>query len=420
MEHAVFRSTTTRAIGLSILALAMALFVVAGAAKLTDLPEFLRSLESWKWIPGELRLPLAVGVPTVEFLVGGLWLAKISRRRTTPIALCLAAGILAVTGVHAALDVPPDCKCFGVLEQYFSEQTRRAASLWKSGTLAAMLLLGTLLFREDPAGRPGNPQPDANRSPKDPVPAAEPDGNARPRRAFTLVELLLVLLIVALLAALLVPALRGARSAGLDARTLSNLRSSMAIFDMYANDWRDAYLCFADPHATTNIIRRADGSVFTFDSYFTQVMIWSVALADAYYEGNARHRSVYPAEAFAGPYPRRGPFVLTCTLFTHPDFWREETRTGLDQFRGSRRSDVQFPSDKSVVLDVGFLLNNPPPPGNARVRVAQADGSALGAPADSFPRGYHQGEVPYRGWLHTMDFPVARHTIGGMRGRDRP
>lgn len=412
-----------RIVGGTMIALAMLVLLLAGAAKLLDVPEFRASLSSWKLIPEALRPPLAVGVPLMEFLVAGLWIVGIRRRVMLQIALCLVAVFMAGTSMHLRLSTPPECRCFGLLERLFAEEQGRVANLWQGGIVLLFLVLGALLCGNARARRFS--RTDGGRSAVSPVrDDASPSGISSRRagraRGFTLTELLLSILIVALLIALLLPSLGGVRAAGLDTRTLANLRSSMAVLDMYANDWRDAYPCFADPYASVNILRLSDGRVFTFSSYFAQPMIWRAALADAYYDGDVFHRSTYPAEAFAGPHPRRGPFVLTCTLFTHPDFWREETRTGLDQFRGSRRSDVQFPSDKSVVLDVGFLLDTPPPPANARVRVAQADGSALGAPADTFPRGYHQGEAPYRGWLHTMDIPVARHTIGGMRGRDRP
>jgi prepilin-type N-terminal cleavage/methylation domain-containing protein/prepilin-type processing-associated H-X9-DG protein len=59
------------------------------------------------------------------------------------------------------------------------------------------------------------------------------------RRAFTLIELRVVIAIIALLVAILLPALAGAREAAQQTVCLSNQRQFMFGAQMYANDWND-------------------------------------------------------------------------------------------------------------------------------------------------------------------------------------
>jgi type II secretory pathway pseudopilin PulG len=68
-----------------------------------------------------------------------------------------------------------------------------------------------------------------------------PGTEVRPsaRRAFTIVELLVVIGVIALLVALLLPALVRARDKALTTQSVSNLRSLAASCETYAGDWND-------------------------------------------------------------------------------------------------------------------------------------------------------------------------------------
>jgi len=70
------------------------------------------------------------------------------------------------------------------------------------------------------------------------------------RRAFTLIELLIVLAIILLLAAVLLPALSEARRRGLRTVCLSNLRQMGILFTFYAEDQGDVYPAAIDPVST--------------------------------------------------------------------------------------------------------------------------------------------------------------------------
>jgi prepilin-type N-terminal cleavage/methylation domain-containing protein len=69
------------------------------------------------------------------------------------------------------------------------------------------------------------------------VQAGKPRAGA-PARAFTIVELLVVVSIIALLVALLLPTIARARDKALTTQSLANLRGLAAANESYATDWQ--------------------------------------------------------------------------------------------------------------------------------------------------------------------------------------
>jgi prepilin-type N-terminal cleavage/methylation domain-containing protein/prepilin-type processing-associated H-X9-DG protein len=73
--------------------------------------------------------------------------------------------------------------------------------------------------------------------------AAEPETGSRPGRAFTLVELLVVITIIALLAGLLLSGLARAKESGRRMSCLNNLRQLGLAMHLYVQDYGDVFPC---------------------------------------------------------------------------------------------------------------------------------------------------------------------------------
>ncbi len=67
-------------------------------------------------------------------------------------------------------------------------------------------------------------------------------------RAFTLIQLLVVIAIIAVLISLLLPALAKARQAAREAKCLANLRSLATIHTLYINDYKEYFVDVGLPH----------------------------------------------------------------------------------------------------------------------------------------------------------------------------
>lgn len=236
------------------------------------------------------------------------------------------------------------------------------------------------------------------------------------RRAFTLIDTLLVIAIVALLITLLLPGIASARAAARDLASLSNIRSHSGVFQMYAGDWNDYLPCVTRPDADLTIIRGCGG--WGYSPYFGATQVWPIPLADSYYNGRCEGAEfIHPA--------RRDDalidYLLSSSIIADPAYWDLTTRTGPNQWGGQKLTSVLFPSTKALLSEQhpvhGLPTRVAMREGAWRVALGLADGSAgRWAPGDLVDP-VPSGEGIYPGIMFGQGV-YGLHTPGGVRGRD--
>jgi competence protein ComGC len=406
-------------VGRGVAGVVFALLLLAGCMKAVDLPRFVNSLSSWDLIPEGARLGIGLAIPSAEMLLCAFWFARVQRPVMEALGLAMLCLFIVGTWLQLRYGAAPTCRCFGVLEQYMTGKHGQEAGLFRAITMGALLALATILRRSF--------RPQA-RSPQ-----AEYSGTARvsaTRRGMTLIEAVLVTAIIALLLVLLLPSLDRVRRRASETKDLASLGSNAAILSLYSNDWKDAFPSFADPEATQSVIYYNGGKDFqVVTAYFASCSLWRYALLDAYYNGDLRTPTLYPAEMVT----RQGfvggePFLLSCTLFAHPDYWDPARRLAdRSQLGATFRHQVAFPSQKILAYSHWawrrFNEQQLPALDDPRVRVplAKADGSAAVVPGGAIDPGLASGDgADLKHSFHFFAYPPGAHTFEGLRGRDLP
>lgn len=125
----------------------MAVILVAGLLKATELQAFHIALASWAFIPGSLRTPIAVFIVAAECLFPLHWFANIYRKAVVALVggFVIAATMFYI--VHLIWAQPPDCGCFGRVDAYFADQHRAALLIGRNASLLAMLCFSIALQR---------------------------------------------------------------------------------------------------------------------------------------------------------------------------------------------------------------------------------------------------------------------------------
>lgn len=204
---------------------------------------------------------------------------------------------------------------------------------------------------------------------------------------FTIIELLVVIAIVAVLIGILVPVLGAARRKARGVDTLSMMRQATAALTMYGGDHRDAFPFFATPGKpgaplTVGPYTFAQGGYFGVQTKFWTALIVPDYL-DVYPEALALHDTRKPPTPALGRADAPGLFTsrywLTHAAHAQPAFWEDGAVEEPSMFRGMRLTDVAFPGQKGLLLDVlagAFDSDNQDNDDSDTAYVGLADGSA--------------------------------------------
>jgi prepilin-type N-terminal cleavage/methylation domain-containing protein len=132
---------------------------------------------------------------------------------------------------------------------------------------------------------------------------------SRPKRGFTLIEMLCVLAILGALAALLFPVFAAARASAYGSTCLSNLRQLGQVTQMYVDDWEGAYPFAFSPRFQTEVALGSLGDphgVVERQPDYTRLLQPYLkprgvlhCPADTGLSSADGHGPLYPAEAFA-------------------------------------------------------------------------------------------------------------------------
>jgi len=374
--------------------IAMAVLLLAAVAKFVDLSAFRDDLRSWQLLPQSLQTAATFLVPLSEALIAGRWYLRRSRPLTVMAGIVLLVVVTGTYAAHVALVGPPACGCFGMTQEFL-----QAKSQWQWVIARNLILIGCLSAywaARASGGARGLPRSDAS--------GGGPAIARRQGPGFTLVELLISIAIVGVLIAMLLPHLGGFKAQVHATGSLANLRTHGAVTQTYTGDYQDVFF-HTDPTATYTVLRCGD--IVQTALYFEAFNKWNIALAPGYYNGDSGSR------VFARPDQRHRVLVseywYSSSLLASAPFWNPLTRTGPDQWQGTRLTDVAFPSKKSVHFAVKTL--------SGPVETGFADGSAsLVRPIDLM--GYYfKGEGDWPGTYFGSGLPFL-HTIDGVRGRD--
>ncbi len=119
----------------------MVILAAAGALKSLDLDSFRASLDGFQFVSFPLRTPIALVLPPLEIMLGGLWILGMARRHVEIMGLGLLAAFTVVLVAHLWLAEPPQCQCFGLIDQFFRQIGDAQRAVWRAGGMLAAISL---------------------------------------------------------------------------------------------------------------------------------------------------------------------------------------------------------------------------------------------------------------------------------------
>lgn len=377
---------------------ALVVLACGGVLKLLDLSSFVSTLEGWTIVPRSSKTLVGVIVPIAEVMP---FLMHLPDRRS-PWPFRLAAFLLAGIGVAVAAQwtwgAPPSCGCLGALGKYLTVHSSLKLHVLVLGVLLAIVM--TRIAEPSSTARSAN---NKQRSIAASLGA----------RGMTLVETLVAIAIVALLTILLIGPVLSIRSEARNAVSLSNIRQHNAVFHSYSSDYKDAFPMFGDPGATSTVFWHDNTP--TVAGYFGLSYLWPLALSPGYYPS--------PLEgSFRSPHEKRGlltSYVYSGAMYSRPEYWRQETRSGPSQFGVVHLHEVVFPVNKGLFIDDTQWFQQLSGSQHRRATAGFQDGGAsMLAEADAidpYPNAFGAAN-PAIGY---SAFPiVVNHSVDGVRGRD--
>jgi len=390
-----------------------------GISKFLDLPAFRNAISSWTLVPSAFTSSLTVGVPALEVSLSLCWIAGMRRREAHVGLVCFVIALTIVFVTHWVMLKKPECGRLGLMSKYFYTLEEGRWVLARNCIIVVGLAAGLLpgvstirfvMFKKNP-------------------------GRIRTRaglKAFTLIEVLLVLALIGMLIVLLTPVLSKMRQQSRITVSLSNLRSHAANFTAYSSDFKDV-MPYATVPTATSVVRCLSRRIAVTAEYFDMSNLWFIALSDGYYDGNPWSRS------FASPLNRfrlnainpilGTEYYYSCAFLASPEFYDPLSRRNPPiQLRAVRASEVLFPSSKTVHAE--FLSPEARPVFDNRETTLAGfcDGHATKATANGFftcrtgdgPASIGQNSPRgYGGHFPGMMIPLS-HTLQGVRGRDVP
>jgi len=392
--------------------LGMAVMIVAGMNKALSFGSFVASLSSWTIIPEGFVGVIAPAVVGGELVLGGMWFAGICRLAAARLALIVILVFTSAYLYQYVIAGPPQCECLGRLLSFQIESNQVPLVVLRNVLLTACLIAAIR--------HTGVPRPVGATS--DPT---GPQTASGARAGFTLIELLMVIAVITIVAGLALVSFASIRATAAGVSSVSMLRQHGAVFQLYSLDHKDGMPRFIEADGSHNIQGAGGRRIWSERlPYFAHAVFWTVAMADQYYNSiHVSERVFYPPwnRHDAAGIPTLFPYQYAATSVSRPEFWIETERTGPDQWRTIRFSEVVFPSLKVILSAVEDPVNRIDSIHHAheRAHIAWIDGSASVVPRSTIGPGYPGGEGRYEGaWSRSADWPVGSHTRQGVRGRD--